>query len=409
MIRNPYFEIIDNPVLSSTEKGIQSDLRMPPRCATVFSVGMAGVSSDVPTMSWHRIPMPGDSSKTYFNFMPTMFIVMPHVIPFWKTPTSTLLAEEVEAYIPEACTLGIPVVLIDSTCKWHAHIMKGRICLLQLTMMGVHGEAAGGGGGTRRCAIIMTVLSDEQEQLLESFKFLGPSTLQKMFDAIKMMVNTLVRAVKSRLPASSQWISSMNITWEIGKQLVINKIQRAVGQELSDWFLINRIDDKYWVNNIYEDGFMHLSYDDSPEYEWNKSIRSFNECKAEGFMETYNYISEPGIIISATRVVINSIDSEEQLSGFQLSPGEADHFTSVDNGVSPDVVLTSISVEVTFEVIATTALLHQYTNLHIHVVNVADWMIPSAHGSHPHDLTEKVFTHCLLRTGLFSSIIMDIL
>ncbi|PBK94292.1 hypothetical protein ARMGADRAFT_1098958 [Armillaria gallica] len=61
----------------------------------------------------------------------------------------------------------------------------------------------------------------------------------------------------------------------------------------------------------------------------------------------------------------------KKLSGFRISPGEADHhcvtsvwnFTSVDDGVSPDVVLTGIGVEVTFEVSAAAALLRQYDDL----------------------------------------------
>ncbi|PBK79268.1 hypothetical protein ARMGADRAFT_1040931 [Armillaria gallica] len=78
-IRNPSFEIIDinnlsspcstdpalitdNPVPSSAEKGIQSGLGLPPRRVTDFGVGAAGVSSGAPTVSWHRIPTPGDSS-----------------------------------------------------------------------------------------------------------------------------------------------------------------------------------------------------------------------------------------------------------------------------------------------------------------------------------------------------------
>ncbi|KAK0446933.1 hypothetical protein EV421DRAFT_1734146, partial [Armillaria borealis] len=76
------------------------------------------------------------------------------------------------------------------------------------------------------------------------------------------------------------------------------------------------IDDKYWAENTYGDGFARLSYDDSPEYEWDESftlesfcesIESFNEREAEGFMETYDYISESrDITISAARVTYGS-------------------------------------------------------------------------------------------------------
>ncbi|PBK72559.1 hypothetical protein ARMSODRAFT_1016511 [Armillaria solidipes] len=75
------------------------------------------------------------------------------------------------------------------------------------------------------------------------------------------------------------------------------------------------IDDKYWAENTYGDGFARLSYDDSPEYEWDESftlesfresIESFNEREAEGFMETYDYISESDITVSAARVTYGS-------------------------------------------------------------------------------------------------------
>lgn len=69
-IQTPYFEIInindlssscsmdsapiiDNPVPSSIEKEIQTNLRMPPHRITDFGVSVAGVPSNAPTMSWH--------------------------------------------------------------------------------------------------------------------------------------------------------------------------------------------------------------------------------------------------------------------------------------------------------------------------------------------------------------------
>ncbi|KAK0436191.1 uncharacterized protein EV420DRAFT_1652633 [Desarmillaria tabescens] len=54
--------VVDIPAPSSTDKGIQCDLRMPPRHVTDFGVSASGVSNDMPTISWHQIRMPGNSS-----------------------------------------------------------------------------------------------------------------------------------------------------------------------------------------------------------------------------------------------------------------------------------------------------------------------------------------------------------
>ncbi|KAK0188698.1 phosphoketolase [Armillaria mellea] len=99
---------------------------------------------------------------------------------------------------------------------------------------------------------------------------------------------------------------------------------------------------------------------------------------------------------------VNLMVGSKQPTPVWLSPEEADRhcvagasvwkFASVDDGVSPDVVLVGIGVEVTFEVIAAAALLRQYApDLRVRVVNVTDLMILSAQGSHPHALTEEDF------------------
>lgn len=64
----------------------------------------------------------------------------------------------------------------------------------------------------------------------------------------------------------------------------------------------------------------------------------------------------------------------------------------MDEGVDPDVVLVGIGVEVTFEVIAASALLRKLVpHLRVRVVNVMDLMILGPHGSHPHALSDIDF------------------
>ena len=67
-------------------------------------------------------------------------------------------------------------------------------------------------------------------------------------------------------------------------------------------------------------------------------------------------------------------------------------FASTDEGISPDVVLVGIGVEMTFEVIAAAALLRkEIPALRVRVVNVTDLMILGPHGSHPHALSDGGF------------------
>jgi len=63
---------------------------------------------------------------------------------------------------------------------------------------------------------------------------------------------------------------------------------------------------------------------------------------------------------------------------------------STDGGVNPDVVLVGCGVEVTFEVLAASALLRN-AGLRVRVVNVNDLLILGATGVHPHALTEEGF------------------
>ncbi|KAH9945234.1 phosphoketolase [Epithele typhae] len=85
-----------------------------------------------------------------------------------------------------------------------------------------------------------------------------------------------------------------------------------------------------------------------------------------------------------------------------LSPEEADlhciagastwKFASTDEGMSPDVVLVGIGVEMTFEVIAAAALLRkEIPALRVRVVNVTDLMILGPFGTHPHALSHEGF------------------
>ncbi|KAF8223843.1 phosphoketolase [Tricholoma matsutake] len=99
---------------------------------------------------------------------------------------------------------------------------------------------------------------------------------------------------------------------------------------------------------------------------------------------------------------INLMVGSKQPTPVWLTPEEADHhcvagasvwkWASVDDGIDPDVVLVGIGVEVTFEVIASAALLRTHVpDLRVRVVNVTDLMILSASGSHPHAFSEQAF------------------
>ena len=67
-------------------------------------------------------------------------------------------------------------------------------------------------------------------------------------------------------------------------------------------------------------------------------------------------------------------------------------FCSTDEGLRPDVVLVGIGTEVTFEVIAASALLRKLApELRVRVVNVTDLMILGPYGSHPHALSDTDF------------------
>jgi len=99
---------------------------------------------------------------------------------------------------------------------------------------------------------------------------------------------------------------------------------------------------------------------------------------------------------------INLMVGSKQETPIWLDKGEADKhciagasiwkFASVDDGVSPDVVLVGIGVEVTFEVIAAAALLRKLIPaLRVRVVNVTDLMILSENGAHPHALSNDGF------------------
>ncbi|KAF9000718.1 phosphoketolase [Cyathus striatus] len=91
---------------------------------------------------------------------------------------------------------------------------------------------------------------------------------------------------------------------------------------------------------------------------------------------------------------VNLMVGSKQPTPVWLSPEEADQhcvagasvwkFASVDEGVSPDVVIVGIGVEVTFEVIAAAALLRRVApELRLRVVNSI--------GSHPHALDNEAY------------------
>lgn len=67
-------------------------------------------------------------------------------------------------------------------------------------------------------------------------------------------------------------------------------------------------------------------------------------------------------------------------------------FCSTDEGMNPDIVLVGIGTEVTFEIVAASALLHKLApDLRVRVVNITDLMVLGSTGSHPHALGEKQF------------------
>jgi xylulose-5-phosphate/fructose-6-phosphate phosphoketolase len=62
---------------------------------------------------------------------------------------------------------------------------------------------------------------------------------------------------------------------------------------------------------------------------------------------------------------------------------------STHNGREPDIVLVGIGVEVTSEIIATSALLQKdFKDLRIRVVNITDLMILAEGKAHPHALDD---------------------
>lgn len=66
---------------------------------------------------------------------------------------------------------------------------------------------------------------------------------------------------------------------------------------------------------------------------------------------------------------------------------------SIDEGITPDVVLCGIGVELTFEVISAVALLKKDfgSSLRVRVVNVVDLLVFAPVGEHPHALDEAAF------------------
>ncbi|KAI0787950.1 phosphoketolase [Fomes fomentarius] len=99
---------------------------------------------------------------------------------------------------------------------------------------------------------------------------------------------------------------------------------------------------------------------------------------------------------------VNLMVGSKQPTPVWLSPEEADQhciagasvwkFASTDEGMSPDVTLVGIGVEMTFEVIAAAALLRkEIPALRVRVVNVTDLMILGPFGSHPHALSDEGF------------------
>ena len=97
---------------------------------------------------------------------------------------------------------------------------------------------------------------------------------------------------------------------------------------------------------------------------------------------------------------ISLIVGSKQDTRVWLSPDEAEKHCiagasiwtrfSTDNGINPDVVLVGCGVEVTFEVIAASAMLRN-KGLRVRVVNITDLLILGSVGAHPHALGEDAF------------------
>ncbi|KAI9061053.1 phosphoketolase [Trametes sanguinea] len=105
---------------------------------------------------------------------------------------------------------------------------------------------------------------------------------------------------------------------------------------------------------------------------------------------------------------VNLMVGSKQPTPVWLSAEEADKhciagasiwkFASTDEGMTPDVVLVGIGVEMTFEVIAAAALLRKtIPALRVRVVNVTDLMILGPFGSHPHALSDEDFDSLFTR------------
>ncbi|PVF98368.1 D-xylulose 5-phosphate/D-fructose 6-phosphate phosphoketolase [Serendipita vermifera] len=99
---------------------------------------------------------------------------------------------------------------------------------------------------------------------------------------------------------------------------------------------------------------------------------------------------------------VNLIVGSKHDTPIWLSPEEAAahckkgasmwRFASTHNGENPDVVLASIGVEVTFEVIAAIAMLREMIpELRVRMVNVTDLMVLGPFGTHPHAISDEDF------------------
>lgn len=101
---------------------------------------------------------------------------------------------------------------------------------------------------------------------------------------------------------------------------------------------------------------------------------------------------------------VNLVVGSKQPTATYLTPDQADqhcragasiwHFASspLEGSSQPDVVLTGIGVEVTFEVVKAAELLKTLCPaLRVRVVNVTDLMVLAAESRHPHALSHKEF------------------
>ncbi|KAI5982856.1 xylulose-5-phosphate phosphoketolase [Pisolithus marmoratus] len=140
------------------------------------------------------------------------------------------------------------------------------------------------------------------------------------------------------------------------------------------------------------------------ETNWRENVGSINyiETSTWARQEHNGFSPEPWLYQSTmahclrSRNYINLILDTEEADRHCIAGASVWKFAGVDEGVDshvrPATVFVGVGTEVTFEVIAATALLRkQVPDLRVRVVNVTNLMILGPHGSHPYALSDDDF------------------